>query len=430
MSLLAGSTAERRNTVKVMFYGQSITKQNYWKSVAAGLRKQFPLADLVVVNRALGGFASDLLKRTVEHDVIPFYPDLVIFHDYGNEQDYEWIIRQIRSRTTAEIAIQTDYNTWLPEPGKPAPPADDPKMKANAWHDRHCFEWLPGICRQYGLGCIDIRRPWLAYLKSHKLRPADLLSDGTHMNQRGEELMTDLTLRYLHHDPSLAAKGAPAVRDYVIGKDVAWKDRHLMLDFEGNRVDLMLSRQARQPYTSARVRIDDRFPTSFKELYSITRPSDGAGVDWPFVIHVENSGAPIVERWVLKLLETDESNKVMRYEVRGSVTGWDGEGRSTERFVSNSGRVVIEPQDWHLARAYELQKKLTTVSSEASWDVVFLGTDVVEPRRIDDSTREYPVTIVQGLANGKHRLTLTQETVEPTQLEAIRVYCPPVAATA
>ena len=35
--------------------------------------------------------------------------------------------------------------------------------------------------------------------------------------------------------------------------------------------------------------------------------------------------------------------------MRGSATGEDGEGYSTNRFVSHSGRVVIEPDDWNLA---------------------------------------------------------------------------------
>jgi hypothetical protein len=32
MRLLATSTPERRNTVRVLFYGQSITEQGWWKS--------------------------------------------------------------------------------------------------------------------------------------------------------------------------------------------------------------------------------------------------------------------------------------------------------------------------------------------------------------------------------------------------------------
>ena len=41
MRLLAESTPEKRNTVRVLFYGQSITEQGWWKIVADDLRARF-----------------------------------------------------------------------------------------------------------------------------------------------------------------------------------------------------------------------------------------------------------------------------------------------------------------------------------------------------------------------------------------------------
>ena len=99
MTLLATSTPQRRNHVRVLFYGQSITEQEWSKQVAQGLRKRFPDADLEIENRAIGGFAAQLLIRPAEHDLYPFYPDLVIFHVFGANQQYEQIIKSIRSRT-------------------------------------------------------------------------------------------------------------------------------------------------------------------------------------------------------------------------------------------------------------------------------------------------------------------------------------------
>jgi|SRR5215204_6725760 len=52
MRLMATSTPERRNTARVLFYGQSITEQGWWKIVADDLRAGFPQADLVIENRA------------------------------------------------------------------------------------------------------------------------------------------------------------------------------------------------------------------------------------------------------------------------------------------------------------------------------------------------------------------------------------------
>src|ERR1019366_4089894 len=94
MTLLAASTPEHRNTVRVLFYGQSITEQDWWKSVADDLRRRFPNANLIIENRALGGYASQLLVKSAETDLYSFQPDLLIFYVYGSHIEYENIIRR------------------------------------------------------------------------------------------------------------------------------------------------------------------------------------------------------------------------------------------------------------------------------------------------------------------------------------------------
>ena len=119
MALLATSTPAHRNQVRILFYGQSITKQEWSQSVAEDIRARFPYADLTIENRAIGGYSSPYLIQTVAHDVYGFYPDLVIFHDYGGEDDYEKIVRGIRQHTTAEILVQSDYPVWSHVEGQP-----------------------------------------------------------------------------------------------------------------------------------------------------------------------------------------------------------------------------------------------------------------------------------------------------------------------
>jgi len=43
MRLLATSTAEKRNTVRILFYGQSITEQKWARLVEDDLRRRFPM---------------------------------------------------------------------------------------------------------------------------------------------------------------------------------------------------------------------------------------------------------------------------------------------------------------------------------------------------------------------------------------------------
>ena len=106
------SLAGERNPgekIRILFYGQSITAQRWRDHVVADLNKRFPEAYLEIQNRAIGGFQSPALRRTAEHDLYPFYPDLLIFHVYGDLANYEAIIRKVRETTTAEIVLWTDH---------------------------------------------------------------------------------------------------------------------------------------------------------------------------------------------------------------------------------------------------------------------------------------------------------------------------------
>jgi hypothetical protein len=84
MHLLATSTPAKRNTVKILVYGQSISKQEWWLDVKKNLIGKYPNADLIIENRSIGGFSSYQLRKPMVFDLIPFYPDLVLFHVYGS----------------------------------------------------------------------------------------------------------------------------------------------------------------------------------------------------------------------------------------------------------------------------------------------------------------------------------------------------------
>lgn len=409
MHLLESSHAGHRKPVKILFYGQSITKQAWWKRVAADLRARYPNADLQIVNRAIGGFSTQYLKRTIEHDLFPFYPDLVIFHDYGSEAEYEEMIRAIRSRTTAEIALQTDH------------PAVKQK---DEYHDRHSYEWMRDLALRYGLEWMEIRKPWFDYLQRNGTQPRALLRDNVHLNEQGDWLMAELVRRHLQFNPK--APLPETVRDYVVGEDVKWENGSLTLEFDGNRVELLTSTQDRQPYSRARIVIDGKRPSQLPEPYAIERPSDGTGPDWPLLIHIESQAPLQVEDWFIKVTEVSPDHKWIRFDLRGSQTGADGSGISNERFVSKSRRIVIDPSDWHFQRAYDLRKVQLSVGFEARFRVLPMFNDFYEPPRVDDHTREYSTLAASGLKNGPHKLELRSETVETPQITIVRVYRPPL----
>jgi hypothetical protein len=424
MTLLATSTAEKHNAVRILFYGQSLTKQEWAQQVADEIRTRFPNADITFANRSIGGYSASYLKRTLPNDVFAFYPDLIIFHDFGAEPDYEQIISEIRSHTTSEILILNDRPDALtvgPEP------TDPQKLHTYTWTRQHNDHWLPDLAARYGCEIADVRGPYLAYLAANGLKPDDLLFDGTHFNHHGDAVIAELTARHLRYDPALPRSGWEGlVRDYEIGRDLHWSNGRLKLEFVGNRVDAIAGWA--DPYTgaAANVLIDGKRPSLLPELYHITRPSDTFSVDWPAVNRVSAKSPLIVEDWTLRVLDANADESRVRFEVIGSVTGPDGEGVSTERFVSRSGRVVIEPGDWATARAHDLSHKATPQGFEVTWSVLPLFLDVYREDRLEDRTRELASTLALGLSNSRHTLELVSLGPSQPMLRTIRVYRPPV----
>ena len=198
MRLLATSTSEKPNTVRILFYGQSITEQKWTKLVEEDLRRRFPHAKLLIENRALGGFSSQLLVKTAETDLYPFQPDLLIFHVYGAHDKYEDIIRRTRERTTAEILIQNDHVT-KPEDFTEETDATKLPPAGKHWDAFMNHNHLPSIARKYDAELCDQRILWKAYLTENRLEPKSLLRDSVHLNEHGEWLMAECVKAYLRH---------------------------------------------------------------------------------------------------------------------------------------------------------------------------------------------------------------------------------------
>jgi hypothetical protein len=425
MNLLNRSTPEQQNTVKILFYGQSITRQVWWLELEDYLRQRFPHANLIVENRAIGGFDSPKLIRTAEHDLYSFYPDLMIFHVHGDAEQYESIIANARQRTTTEILLVSDHITWMPEDSESS--AD--RMRAYEWHNRRAMEWLPQLAQQYDCELVEIRQPWEQYLRTNAMTPSDLLADEDHLNGPGNELMADFIATHLEQMPILPIAEDP-VQTYTVGSEVQWQQGRLELEFEGNRVDLIaadpgsIASDAANPnFSFARVLIDGS-PPSEANLYKITRPSDVFGVDQPAVMQVSASAPLISARWTAVITEINDTCDRFRFRVYGSETGFDGEGQNDQPFVSQSGRVVIESQDWWIDDACQLFQVATPEGFQFHWRVEPLFRDIYVPPAIEAASVPPATTIAQGLPNQTHTLEIVSSEGDPVPIAAIRVYRP------
>jgi hypothetical protein len=365
-----------------------------------------------------------MLIHPAEHDIYPFYSDLVIFHVFGANQQYEQIIRSIRSRTTAEVLMQTDRvgDKW---------PQEQPDEKADKglWWDylmNHRF--LPEIAGKYGCGLCDIRAGWLAYLRANHYEPSRLLlKDGAHLNVQGNYLMAQLTNRYLVYRPDLsdaAWKGLTAT--YPIGPGV-WKDGKLVIAFEGNRVDLIPVAFGAKGFPpaggSGRVLIEGRRPSSFPDAYCITRPQPGP---WSplFLSRVDHDAPLVLEDWTLKVSHVSADGKTWDFDVTGSVTGPDGSGHSDRPFTSKSGRVKIEPAAWFRGFYPPLPDGYTV-----RWKVLPMFADTYRAAKVAKAADENATTVVQGIANAKHTLEIiADDPASPPAIASARTYRPSVKA--
>ncbi len=136
------------------------------------------------------------------------------------------------------------------------------------------------------------------------------------------------------------------------------------------------------------------------------------------------------ETWTAKILECDLEADTLKYEVIGSKTGFDGRGDHKRRFVSDSGRVVIEAKMWMVNWSLRYRKAKLPTDYQVTWDTKPLFVDAWRSPKESDPAREFTLTTVvaQGLENGPHTLTLLPERKGKALRPAgFRVYRPPLA---
>jgi hypothetical protein len=421
MTLMATSTPQKRNTVRILFYGQSIIKQLSHSTIVEDLKKRFPHTDFVVANKAIGGFSSQLLVRTLYYDVIPFYPDLLIFQVYGAHDKYEEIIRKVRSLTTAEIIMQSDHANKWPEPKSEQ---GDFWVQQKKWSDKMNYFLLPAIANRYKCSWQPQRWEWVDYLKDNDLQPQALLKDKVHLNEHGHWLMVNLLKRYLIYLPSEPQdEWHDLVKTYQVGKDIHWQGNRLRLPFTGNRVVAIAGNQAGG---TALVLIDGKKPSEHPECYTYTRPSGTSGIGWPAIKKMTWHNPPVLETWEATCSNFNDKQDEFIFTLKGSVTGDDGKGYAKQTFISNSGRIIIKPEDWVFEYDKKVSKKKAPHEFKVRWQVKLMGTDKYIAPQIDALSKEYPIVLASNLENKTHLLELVASDNNKPDIKAIRVHKPPL----
>ncbi|MFZ2654481.1 MAG: hypothetical protein WAX69_06155 [Victivallales bacterium] len=407
MTALATSTPEKKNPVRILFYGQSIIAQSWSHAIAGRLKKEYPNAEISYENRSIGGFEADNLVKTSIHDLYPFYPDLVFFHDYGGVNGaLETMIANIRKLTTAEIII---LNHHVSHDG-------------NAWvqneYDKQS-QLIRDLAAKYDCELVDVREEWKQYLAENKLEPKALLADIVHLNPKGCNLMEALVWRHLRYNKDFPVPHADWIKNLPAQQN---KDGSVKISFTGNRVDLVAG-TTDKPGT-AKILIDGKAPSANPLAYAITRTNNAPGVWWPSICTISSEKPLLVEDWILKITEISEDAKNFKFEVSGSKTGPDGSGSSEGKFVSQSGRVVIDPRDFTLAGASNYTKKKCPDGFEIKWSVAPMFKDTYTAPKSADPAKSTRTTLVQLIENGPHTLEIIPNGDGAVPVKEIMVYQP------
>jgi hypothetical protein len=344
------------------------------------------------------------LRGWARQMVIADQPDLVIVNTIGNIDDLEKLIVLLQSHTTADIIIPSIH--WR-ERGKPnweksletAPDQDVPALRT--------------LCAKYGVEFVELRKEWRDYLKANNLPIEALLGDPVHQSPYGAWMVNHMLAEHFKVRTTYVYDPLSREQSFLPPDP---RKGNIEFEFTGNRVDMI----ARGGKGSVRVFIDGKptedhsaflmtyiqpAKTNFTERRSPSRDQSPHGVKLGKNIEPQH--------WTITMLD-DQGN----YELAGSVTGKDGRGNAYKSFTSNSGQIIIPPDEWRRADRNKPGDKF-------GWDVerATVG-NVVDFSKFDENEL-FRLRLAENLENTKHTLTIQYLTDFVVDIEKLEVFTPP-----
>ncbi len=427
MKKMEESTAENPATVRVLFYGQSIVWQFWSRLLVKDLQARYPTVDFIWKNLAIGGFEADKLRDQFKRDVCGFYPDLLFFHDYGDVRLYTEMVKCARENTAAEIVLWTSHlASYDKEPAELLEKRDARSLGIlEAAEKYHCH-------------IIDLNDKWCRHLVGKGLKKGVYLADGIHLNGAGQMQYKDYIEEELLRIPGSSGDETATGSERFFPVDAAEVSRtadwSLEFSFDGNRV-VAVSDGSADEALDAEVLLDGKPPAEMNELWTATRPSPL--IMWFPGLHAFELGPkpPVEEDWSLEILpprDGDPTNEVFhavgeiqrqsyfvpfRFKVHGSVSGDDGEGISTEPFVSKSGRLTIPVRAWALWPHWKGSRPQSGAKTFWSTHPLFAGRLKAAPAKAE-------TLILQGCSNGPHKLSIKLPKGAKSGIKGFRVWKP------
>ncbi|MDY0167648.1 MAG: SGNH/GDSL hydrolase family protein [Thermoguttaceae bacterium] len=391
------------------------------------IAERFPDAPEIVYRKQAGSSTSyHFCRGWAQHLVIPDQPDVVLIYNFGNPDDLEQLIVELRRGTTADIIVGTLH--WV-QPQKGVWPDPD----APTTHQD--FAAMREMSKKYGVEFVENRRELTEYMLKNNLVVDDLLGDSVHQTRFAADCTVQNIARHFH----AAARGndKPEQRERRVGAasdavklDGAWSpaaggatrqtnNGRVSLQFTGNRIDLIGRR--RPDGGKARVLIDGIpagelpvfhagyvQPAKENALQPPMAPRDRS----PHRVDLGPAKDLVPQEWTITMT-SDEGN----YELTGSVTGADGRGNAFQPFTSVSGQILIDPAFWRAAKTNRTGDRFTfEVYRSTVGEVDFAGPE----------SEHFRIRLAQALSNATHTLELIAAGDGPIEIVAFDVFEPPL----
>lgn len=435
LALLAKSSPENRNPVRLLFYGQPFQGGSWWTNLVVHLQESYPNAEILAENRCVDLHNTDQLVRLAESAIFPFRPDLLVLCTIGDHHETRRLVQMVRERSSADVLLLTvpprtaEALNEVTDPTVIAPDPKRPALTPQSFNSYFNYVWLPMVSDEFGAALGDLRTGWKKYLRDNNLPIGRLAADGTRFTPEAESVTAELIKPFFNPPTWVTPEDPwdnPRVNTYEIPRDVSWSKGRLRLEFTGNRVEAVLDSALD---SAVDILLDGKPPGDLPPLRIAGRPSNIPGTPWPALLRVGNHSLLLDETWTATIQDVSTNGGAIRFRfaVRGSKTGPDGEGSSDFEFLSRSHRVVIQPADWNLA--FVAKRYAATIPStfDVQWSSEFQGANAL-PSGAGQPGRRTSLVVANGLEPGRHVLEITANTPGTSALKAIRVYRPAVVA--
>ena len=246
--------------------------------------------------------------------------------------------------------------------------------------------------------------------------------------------MAGLIKPYLYYNPTIVADIDSLLTRYCVGRDIDFTGDTLTLSFSGNRVDVLTATSGFSEADSARILLDGKKPSEFQGCYFTTRPYNSSGTSWPWelsgMIRVQHTAPWVNEEWTCIFKEAEEPYSDFSFSISGSVTGYDGTGKASLDFISDSKKIIIkagdaeEGGDWHLKRSFKVLKTRVNPGDTIQWMTYSVCTDLYIPGQMTQQSVENVTTLFQGVENTRHTLQIIRSGESKPPIKEIRVYRP------